>query len=108
MTIKPARIAVPETARSGEIIEVKTLIRHPMETGYRRDHLGQPIPRDIIIKFTVTYNGTQVFAADLSQGIAANPFIAFTTVAMETGEFVATWSDLAGRETVARTRITVT
>ena len=108
MSIAAARVAVPATARKGEIVEVKTLARHPMETGYRRDDQGQPIPRDIIARFEVTYNGTQIFEADLSQGIAANPFIAFTTVAMETGEIVARWTDLAGKELVARTRITVT
>jgi len=61
-----ALINVPARARRGEIIEIKTLVSHPMETGYRRTQLGAPIPRDIIRRFVCTYNGTEVFSADLN------------------------------------------
>ncbi|MEZ5818525.1 MAG: thiosulfate oxidation carrier complex protein SoxZ [Hyphomicrobiaceae bacterium] len=108
MALTSARIVTPATARMGEIIEIKTLARHPMETGYRRDDRGRQIARDIIGTFRVTYNAVEIFQADLSQGIAANPFIAFTTVAMETGDIIATWTDLAGREISAKARITIT
>ena len=69
------RIRVPSQARKGEVIEIKTLVSHPMETGYRRSQLGAPIPRDIIRSFVCTYNGTEVFRAELHPAIAANPFL---------------------------------
>ena len=87
-----ALIRVPERARRGEVIEVKALIGHPMETGYRRTQHGERIPRDIITLFTCTYNGTEVFRAELYPAIAANPFIAFTTLATESGTITLHWS----------------
>jgi sulfur-oxidizing protein SoxZ len=90
--VASALINVPERAKRGEIIEVKTLISHPMETGYRRSQLGAPIPRDIIRLFVCMYNGTEVFRADLHPAIAANPFIAFSTVAAESGTLEFRWT----------------
>ncbi len=87
-----ARISVPTTARRGEIIEIKTLVSHAMETGFRRTHLGALIPRNIIRQFVCTYNGVEVFRADLHPAVAANPYISFSTVAMESGTIAFTWS----------------
>ena len=87
-----ALINVPARARRGEVIEIKTLISHTMETGYRRTQLGAPIPRDIIRWFVCTYNGTEVFSAELHPAIAANPFIAFSTVATESGTLTFHWT----------------
>lgn len=102
-----ARIVVPKSARRGEVIEIKTLIKHPMETGYRRDNVGQPIPRHIIEKFVATYNGEEVFSADLTQGVAANPYLAFSTVARESGEIVFAWTDDLGSTHTEKVEITV-
>jgi sulfur-oxidizing protein SoxZ len=90
--VASALINVPARARRGEIIEIKTLISHVMETGYRRTHLGAAIPRDIIRLFVCTYNGTEVFRAELHPAIAANPFIAFSTVATESGTLTFHWT----------------
>ena len=87
-----ALINVPERARRGEIIEIKTLVSHPMETGYRRSQVGVPIPRDIIRTFVCTYNGTEVFRAELHPAIAANPFLVFSTVATESGTLSFQWT----------------
>lgn len=87
-----AIVKVPARARRGEIIEIKTLIAHDMETGYRRTQLGEPIPRDIIRLLVCTYNGTEVFRAELFPAIAANPFIAFSTVATESGTLTFRWT----------------
>ena len=46
-----ARVNVPATARRGDIIDIKTLVSHVMETGFRRTHLGVPIARDIVTTF---------------------------------------------------------
>jgi sulfur-oxidizing protein SoxZ len=87
-----ALVNVPKRARRGEIIEIKTLVSHVMETGFRRDHMGRAYPRDIIGSMTCTYNGTEVFRAELFPAISANPFLTFSTVATESGEIVLTWS----------------
>lgn len=85
-------INVPAKAKRGEIIQIKTLISHIMETGFRRDNVGQIIPRDIITSFVCTYNGENIFKAALYQAIAANPFIMFHTVATESGTFTFQWT----------------
>jgi sulfur-oxidizing protein SoxZ len=87
-----ALINVPSKARRGDILEIKTLMQHVMETGYRHDESGKAVPRDIINKFVCTYNGTEVFKADLHPAIAANPFISFSTVATESGVLAFTWT----------------
>ncbi len=102
-----ALIRVPQEAKKGEVIEIKTLISHPMETGYRRDSMGRPIPRHIINRFVCTYNGEEVFRADLFPAIAANPFLTFFTVATESGELVFRWSDDHGVTQTEAAKITV-
>jgi sulfur-oxidizing protein SoxZ len=101
-------INVPPTAKRGEVIEIRTLIGHPMETGYRPGSDGRVLPRDIIRKFSCRYNGELVFSAELHPAIAANPYIAFHTVATESGTLSFAWegdNGFAQTETVA---ITVT
>jgi sulfur-oxidizing protein SoxZ len=90
--VASALINVPARARRGEVIEIKTLISHPMETGYRRSQLGALVPRDIVRLFVCTYNGTEVFRAELHPAIAANPFIVFSTVATESGTIAFRWT----------------
>jgi sulfur-oxidizing protein SoxZ len=90
--VASALVNVPARARRGEIIEIKTLISHPMETGFRRTQLGAVIPRNIIQRFVCTYNGAEIFRADLHPAISANPFIVFTTVATESGTIAFQWS----------------
>ena len=90
--MKHALINLPAKAKRGEIVEIKTLVSHPMETGYRRDDNGNAIPREIIRLFTCTYNGVEVFRADLFPAISANPFISFFTVATESGVVAFNWT----------------
>jgi sulfur-oxidizing protein SoxZ len=78
-----------------------------METGYRRDSMGQPIPRHIISRFVCTYNGEEVFRAEFFPAIAANPFLSFFTVATETGEVRFQWTDDQGNTQTETVRITV-
>jgi sulfur-oxidizing protein SoxZ len=85
-------INVPAKARRGEIIEIKTLISHPMESGFRTGTNGTMIPRDIITLFRCTHNGSEIFRAELSPAIAANPFISFFTVAAESGTLEFRWT----------------
>ena len=102
-----ARIDVPASAKRGEIIEIKTLVAHAMETGFRRTYLGMPIPRDIITAFVCTYNGVEVFRAELHPSISANPYIQFTTVATESGTLELKWSGDNGFTATERARLTV-
>jgi len=102
-----ALINVPPRARRGDVIEIKTLMSHVMETGYRRTATGDIVPRDIITSFTCRYNGAEIFRADLFPAIAANPFIAFFTVAAESGTFDFEWIGDNGFSATARAAITV-
>jgi sulfur-oxidizing protein SoxZ len=86
-----AVVTMPAQAKRGEIVEIKTLAQHAMETGFRRTQTGELIPRDIIRRFTCSYNGVEVYRADLHPAIAANPLIAFTTVATESGTLSFQW-----------------
>ena len=87
------RVRVPRQARKGEIVEIKTLMSHPMETGFRRDVQGQLIPRHIIHTFVCKYNGEEVFRADWHPAVAANPYLVFYTVATESGRLQFDWID---------------
>jgi sulfur-oxidizing protein SoxZ len=101
-----ALINVPAKAKRGEIIEIKTLIQHDMEPGFRVGTNGTLIPRNIITDFVCRYNGEEIFRADLFPAIAANPFFTFHTVATESGTITFEWSGdngFAAAETAAIT-----
>jgi len=102
-----ALINVPPKAKRGQTIEIKTLISHIMETGYRHDNMGKPIPRDIITQLTCSYNGEEIFRADLYPAIAANPFVTFHTVATESGTIAFEWTGDNGFHESASAKITV-
>ena len=102
-----ALINVPATAKRGEIIEIKTLMSHIMETGYRHTAEGTVIPRDIITSFSCRYNGVEVFRADLFPASSANPFITFFTTATESGKFEFEWIGDKGFTATASAQITV-
>jgi sulfur-oxidizing protein SoxZ len=101
------KIKVPKTAKKGDVIEIKTLISHIMETGQRKDKKGEIIPRKIINKFEAKYNGEVVFSADWHPAISANPYMSFYTVATESGTFEFTWTDDDGSVYATSSDITV-
>lgn len=100
-------VRVPERARRGEIVEIKTLISHPMESGFRRTERGDPIARDIVRLFTCRYDGVEVFRAELHPAIAANPYIVFCTVALQTGSLEFSWTGDNGFTAAHSARIEV-
>jgi sulfur-oxidizing protein SoxZ len=102
-----ALINVPAKAKRGEIIEIKTLMSHIMETGYRHTTAGELVPRNIITSLTCRYNGVEIFRADLFPAIAANPFITFFTVATESGKFDFEWIGDRGFTETASASISV-
>lgn len=90
--VKP-RVRVPKTASAGETIVIKTLINHAMESGQRKDSDGNPIPRQIINRFTCEFNGQLVIDVTLEPAISTNPYLEFEAVVPESGEFKFTWYD---------------
>lgn len=103
-----ARIIVPGKVLQGEPFQIKALINHPMETGFRKDAVGEAIARDIVTSFTCHYDGDIVFAWDVFTGTAANPYISFWTTATRTGDIVLTWRGMNSFTHVERRRIMVT
>lgn len=103
-----ALLDVPGTVKKSEIFTVKIVMSHVMETGYRRDISGKPIPRNIVKWFSCTYGGDEVFRCDMTQAIAANPYLGFTTIATESGPMVLSWQDDEGIKYREEIAITVT
>src|SRR6476659_116383 len=105
MAEKP-RLKVPKEAKKGEVIEIKTLIAHIMESGQRKDRDGNTIPRKIINKFTCEFNGKPVFSANIEPAVAANPYIQFYAKVDESGTFKFSWTDDDGTVTTAEATTT--
>ncbi|MDB5866149.1 MAG: thiosulfate oxidation carrier complex protein SoxZ [Betaproteobacteria bacterium] len=103
-----ARIQVPKEAKRGELITVRIAIQHPMETGFRFDHSGRPIPKNVVNTLTCRYDGVEVFRAEMGSGISANPYLQFYTRATSSGELVFEWVDDAGERGAEHVAITVT
>jgi len=101
-------VQAPATARRGDVIEIRTLIAHSMETGFRSGPDGKMLPRDIIRRFTCRWDGEEVFSADLYSAVAANPYLAFHAVASASGTLVFTWEGDNGFAQTETHTITVT
>ena len=104
--LSPPRIRIPRSARAGEVIEIRTLIEHPMETGLRQDG-GRAVPRDMLTRLLVRLNGETVLAAEFRNGTSANPYHVFFVRMERTGSFEFTWTDERGRVARAEARVTV-
>jgi sulfur-oxidizing protein SoxZ len=102
-----ALINVPPKAKRGDVIEIRTLMSHIMETGFRRTAAGDLVPRDIITSFACRYNGTEIFRADLFPAISANPYLSFFTVAKQSGKFEFEWTGDNGFSSTASASIIV-
>lgn len=88
-----ARVRVPRQAAAGSAVTIKTLIRHPMESGQRKDNDGTTIPRSIIHRFTCAFNGETVVDVAMGPAISTNPYFEFEAIVPEAGEFRFTWYD---------------
>jgi sulfur-oxidizing protein SoxZ len=93
--IKP-RVKVPSKAKPGDVITIKTLISHPMETGLRKDKQGNLIPRDIINKFVATFEGEEVISVEIDPAVSANPYFQFDMTVPGPGTIHFAWTDDAG------------
>ena len=90
------RVKLPERARRGDIVEIRAAVAHPMESGFRLDNTGQPIPRHIVESFVCTYDGKEVFRAKLHPAVSSNPYFAFHLVATHSGDLAFIWTDDRG------------
>jgi len=105
--IKP-RVRVPKSATTGEVVTIKTIITHPMESGQRKDKkTGELIPRKIINRFSATFNGETVVSADIEPAVSANPYIEFTMKVPESGTLAFKWVDDDGSVYTEEKAITV-
>ena len=102
------RIKLPASAKAGEVIEIKTLVSHVMETGQRKDPDGKAIPRNIINAFSAKFAGAEVFSAELLPGISANPYLSFFIKVPGPGEFEFTWVEDGGNTIVDKETLNVT
>lgn len=101
-------INIPRQARAGEVMTLRTLIQHTMETGYRPDASGVVVPRDILRRFTCSFEGEVVFEAEFSPAVAANPYLSFTMVATRSGEIALRWQGDEGFDQTETRRLDVT
>ena len=95
-TLGPVRVRVPERARRGEVIEIRAMVQHPMESGFRLNNVGKPITRHIVESFTCVYAGEEVFRAKLHPAVSTNPYFQFYLIARASGNVVFTWTDDRG------------
>lgn len=100
-------ISVPKTAKKGDIVEIRAMTAHPMETGHRMGPNGVPIARNILTRLTCTYKGEEVFAADFFPAISANPFVSFSLIATESGTISFEWTGDGGQSETASAEIVV-
>ena len=107
MPIGPASLRIPANAKRGEVIEIRTMIQHVHESGFRLDNTGKPIARHIVEDFVCTYNATEVFRVKLHPAVASNPYFAFHVKADQSGEFMFYWRDDKGAEYTQKHAITV-
>jgi sulfur-oxidizing protein SoxZ len=103
----PANIRMPAQAKRGETIEIRAMVQHKHESGFRHDNMGKPIPRNIVESFVCSYNGAQVFRVKLHPAVASNPYFQFHVVARESGEFVFEWRDDKGESYTHKQALTV-
>jgi sulfur-oxidizing protein SoxZ len=107
MAMMLGRVQVPAAVKKGEPFEVRVIVQHPMETGFRRDLQGQSIPVNIVDSMACTYDGREVFRAEFGTGIAANPYVAFYVIARESAPLEVAWSDDRGQQGRASAMVNV-
>lgn len=88
-----AWVRISENPKRGEPVEIRAMVMHPMESGFRLDNVGQPIPRHIVDTFTCTYGPKEVFRARLHPAMSANPYFVFYVTAVQSDDLLFKWTD---------------
>jgi sulfur-oxidizing protein SoxZ len=101
------RIRVPSSVKAGEVVRVRVLLIHPMETVERRD--GKPVDRHyhFVNRMVVSYLGREVLLADITQSVSENPVFSFAVRATEPGPLKVTFQDTQGGKYEATTDLKV-
>jgi sulfur-oxidizing protein SoxZ len=94
--IGEAKILLPKSIVRDSLIYVRTLISHPMDTGFFKDREGKPIPAHFISEVTVAYGGEEVARFSWTSGISRDPFLTFPLTATREAPLVITWKDNQG------------
>ena len=84
------------TKEKGGMVQVKSLITHPMDTGLRRTKKGDKIPAHYINEVLVEANGESVITANWTASISKNPFISFDYAGAKGDMVKLTWKDNTG------------
>jgi sulfur-oxidizing protein SoxZ len=106
MASKP-RVKLPKSVNKGQVVQIKTLIPHKMETGRRKNKKGGKIPRFIINKVEETFNGKPVVTADFHPAVSANPYFSFYARIEESGTFKFVWTDDKGGKVTTSKKVAV-
>lgn len=83
---------------AGQVVLVRLLIQHPMETGYRFDFNGKRVARNAIRLVQCEFDGQEVFRAEPSTGISANPLFEFAFRVTRGGQWTVRWEDESGAQ----------
>jgi sulfur-oxidizing protein SoxZ len=102
-----ARLEVPARARRGEAFPVRLILQHPMENGLRRGDDGRAVPYSVVERLAVRYNGAEAFSAEMTPGIAANPYLSLQLVADASGDVSVEWATTHGEKGAVRASILV-
>jgi sulfur-oxidizing protein SoxZ len=94
--IGEARIKVPDRITRGEVIQVNSIISHPMDTGFFRTAEGQPIPAYFIKDVVVSYGQEEVARFEWTSGISRDPVVTFTVKADKEAPLTMVWTDNKG------------
>jgi|ERR1043166_1797314 sulfur-oxidizing protein SoxZ len=90
----------------GDVVDVKVLMSHPMETGQRKDAKGELVPVHFIRQVTATLNGKTVLDAQWSQAVSRNPFLGFKVKGAKVGDKIAvSWIDNTGDKSSIETTV---
>jgi thiosulfate oxidation carrier complex protein SoxZ len=101
------RVKVPERARPGETVVLRTLVGHAMESGFRKGPDGVRVPRRIVNRFVCSFEGDEILAVDLEPAMSANPYFEFAVTVTRSGTFRFVWTDDGGEEAVVEAAIVV-
>ena len=101
-------VSMPKTAKKGEIVPIRVIVQHDMESGFRHTERGVQVPRDIIRDFICTYDGVDVFRAELHPAVGANPTFSFFTVATQSGTLEFKWTGDHGYTSSVSSQLVVT
>ena len=96
MATGDARVLLPQSVKNGDVIYVRAIIEHPMDTGFFRTADGQPIPAFFINDVSVMYGDEQIAHFEWTSGVSRDPSVTFPVKATKEAPVTVTWKDNKG------------